>query len=65
MDPEAVQTREVRVAPVGLYVQLHKPEDPLLMVLRDGRKEQRGSFRVGNENVCTFFTFKVRFPLVV
>lgn len=64
MDPEAVQTREVRVAPVGLDVQLHKPEDPLLMVLRDGRKEQRGLFWIGN-NVGACFTFKVRFPLVV
>lgn len=53
MDPEVVQTREVRVAPVGLYVQLHKPEDPLLMVLRDGRKEQPELFWIGNKNVCT------------
>lgn len=65
MDPEAVQTREVRVAPVGLYVQLHKPEDPLLMVLREKRAVRVIVIWIGDKNVCTCFTFKVQFPLVV
>lgn len=43
VDPQAVHAREVRMTPVAPHVQLHEPEHPLLMVLRDSRSRWMSS----------------------
>lgn len=41
MDPEVVQAREVRMAPVALHLELHVAEDTFDMILREEKWTER------------------------